>query len=455
MGQQLLKIPRAADRKLIETFIRARDLLNAPNISGNTFGEVSFSIPIGVTSVPEVDYFLEKNSTLINNIAVGVAGLSVSFERGGHGGAQNDKSPIWDAIIIHSDHQCNFALKIDVISFVISELRPYEPGRFPELSDTSVSGELIAIHSSILEKLEHSNATLLDHTTTLQLKLRSDADALIATEREKVADERAANAAELADQKAELDSREKAIADLKATIDDRDNTTARRAARDNLLEEVKTRVEQFGVSDSTTKKRSAVRNGMIVLMTFIFCLILFASAEVIEIHRINANEVLVLGNYAETLKKTPSTEVAKVAATTVEAHAENQRSLLWLWARLSLLSVGLLGSFIYYIRWQDKWAAQHAAAEWQLRQFHLDISRANWAVESGLEWHKETTLEMPDQFVDRITHGLFVNKNNEPIQVLHPADELASALFGAASKAKLKVGENEIEFDPKKVPKAR
>lgn len=453
MGQQIFKIPRAADHKLIDTFIEVRELIGAPKISGSTVGEVSFAISKDLTTSPEVDYIRAKDSTLIEAIAVGVAGLSVSFARGGYGGQLNDKSPIWDAIIISSDSQCDFKVKLDAICFVMSELQPYEAGRVPEAKDVSVSEELIAIHSSILEKLERSNANLNEQTTALQLKLRNDAEKLITDEREKLSVERAASVTELAERKTELDEKEKAIADLRASIDDRDNTTARRAARDKLLEEVKTRVEQFGVSSATAGKRSAVRNGMIFLMTIFFCLLVFALVEVIQIHRDSSNELLVMGNYVEVLKKTPDPEGAKIAGTMIEAHTDNQRNLLWLWARLSLLSLGLLGSFIYYIRWQDKWAAQHAAAEWQLRQFHLDISRANWAVESGLEWHKETTFVMPEQFVDRITHGLFVNKNNEPIQVLHPADELASALFGAASKAKLKVGDNEIDFDPKKVPK--
>lgn len=453
MGQQVFKIPRAADRKLIDTFIRLRELINAPNIIGSTLGEVSFTIPKDLTTTPEVDYLLAKDSTLIEAISAGVAGLTISFNRGGFGGSHQEKSPIWDAIIISSDHQCPYNVKLDAIYFAKSELQPYEAGRVPEANDASVSGELIAIHSSILEKLERSYADLNEQTTVLQLKLREDAEELITDEREKLSVERAASVTELAERKTELDEKEKEVADLRAAIDDRDNTTARRAARDKLLEEVKDRVEQFGVSNATAGKRFAVRNGMIVLMTIFFCLLVFALAEVIQIHRDSSNELLVMGNYVEALKKTPGIETTKIAGTMIEAHADNQRNLLWLWARLSLLSLGLLGSFIYYIRWQDRWASQHATAEWQLRQFHLDISRANWAVESGLEWHKETTFVMPDKFVDRITHGLFVNKNNEPIQVLHPADELASALFGAASKAKLKVGENEIEFDPKKIPK--
>ena len=60
---------------------------------------------------------------------------------------------------------------------------------------------------------------------------------------------------------------------------------------------------------------------------------------------------------------------------------------------------------------------------------------------------------MPDNLLSSVTKNLF-NPQAEPETVLHPADELASALLGSASKVKLKVGDSEVDFDkPGKIAK--
>ena len=44
-------------------------------------------------------------------------------------------------------------------------------------------------------------------------------------------------------------------------------------------------------------------------------------------------------------------------------------------------------------------------------------------------------------------------KNQKPLE--HPADQLASALFGSASSVKLKAGDSSMEIDPKKLKKTK
>lgn len=139
--------------------------------------------------------------------------------------------------------------------------------------------------------------------------------------------------------------------------------------------------------------------------------------------------------------------VAKVSATDVD-----RTHLFWLWGRFTLFSFGLVGTILYYIKWQNRWAEQHIVSEFQLQQFYIDVNRANWVIESCLEWRKETASVIPKELLVSITTGLFVNNQAEPERVIHPADELASALLGTASKLKLKVGDSELDFDkPKKI----
>jgi hypothetical protein len=73
-------------------------------------------------------------------------------------------------------------------------------------------------------------------------------------------------------------------------------------------------------------------------------------------------------------------------------------------------------------------------------------------IESCLEWKKETSSDIPPELLQSITRNLFVLKEGELESVIHPADELASALLGTASNLKLNVAGNEIEFNkPSKI----
>jgi hypothetical protein len=128
--------------------------------------------------------------------------------------------------------------------------------------------------------------------------------------------------------------------------------------------------------------------------------------------------------------------------------------IYWLWLKVSLLSITLVGTILFYIKWQNKWAEQHSNSEFQLQQFYIDVNRANWVIESCLEWRKETDSTIPTVLLESITRNLFVSGEEDLNNVIHPSDELASALLGSSSKLKMKIGENELEFDkPLKISK--
>jgi hypothetical protein len=50
----------------------------------------------------------------------------------------------------------------------------------------------------------------------------------------------------------------------------------------------------------------------------------------------------------------------------------------------------------------------------------------------------------------------FLSVQNEKVDnLIHPADQLASAIMGTASMVKLKTGNAELEIDPRKLKKTR
>ncbi len=94
------------------------------------------------------------------------------------------------------------------------------------------------------------------------------------------------------------------------------------------------------------------------------------------------------------------------------------------------LTLGAVGLGFFYIRWLNRWFHQHADAEFELKQFQLDIDRASWLVETVLEWKASKDEAIPDTLLTSLTRNLFSgDERDQSEQLKHPADELASALL--------------------------
>ena len=113
-----------------------------------------------------------------------------------------------------------------------------------------------------------------------------------------------------------------------------------------------------------------------------------------------------------------------------------------------MLTLVFVGALLFYIRWLNRWFEQHAAAEFLLKQFELDIDRASWVVETAMEWRRDQNAEVPAPLLEGITRNLFSDRGDSS-ETHSAADDLASALVGNASQLKLRMGENEVSFDRK------
>jgi hypothetical protein len=221
-----------------------------------------------------------------------------------------------------------------------------------------------------------------------------------------------------------------------------------------MLTDVTERVNNFDVSTVTRTARKPVAMGMLGLIYVFFVLMAWTGFELYSAREVQA----AISSIATSLKQQAvSTSASAPKPISLEMAAtmlhDSSTERIMLWIRFSLLTIGLVGSIIYYIRWQSRWAEQFAATENSLKQFHLDVNRANWVVETCLEWRKETESLIPASLIESLTRGLFTRDSPTP-QAIHPADELASALVGSASKISLAVGDNKIEYDkPGKIPK--
>lgn len=423
-----LKIPRVNDRKLNEVFVYLAEKYNQPMVTINSFG--SQLGPINLLETPSGLWgqLLELNDYLISNFTLTIPFFHITYQRG----SENGLSPVFDLIRLDVNGQgdnASIAERLDVISFISHELNPYESNNTAGTYAENLK-ELEAMHHSTLTRLSQVNEEMIGKSAEFRSQLEisffeKQTELTAQNQRDRIA-----LAEEYAEKVAALATREADVQDTLSKIDNRNNTHARRHIRESMLNDVKTRIENFGVSQNTEKKRKAI---LWVLSVLIFILTFMVLWHFSELHLLNQKKAFIEA----------SSEAAAKAPITWDIY--------YLWFRLSVLSALLIGTVIFLVRWMAGWAGRHADTEFYLQQFYLDINRANWLIESCLEWKKETSSEIPDLLLDSITKGLFDNGSPSSREKVRPADELASALFGSASKIKLKSGENEIEVDPKKL----
>jgi hypothetical protein len=370
---------------------------------------------------------------LIVEISMVIAGgnFHIIFSRGGRGEV---KSAVYDEISFGYNQQGgepSDLKRLEIVSYFSQALKSFDPGRTDVKSESVEITTTAALHESMLSRLEQLNEDVLRKTNEVRTELEND----YAKKRLELDEELRALKNSLSKEHDEilaaLKRKEDSLEQQKKAIDDRGNTHVRRELRNNMLSDVKSRIQQFGVSRATQNKRLPIAAALIFTIGLLGYVIYF---NLQEIHNLLSPAV------------TSDAVTSKITSA-------NDKLLYILLARLSFATIAFTATAVYFVRWQNRWAEQHSLAEFQLQQFYIDVNRANWVIESGLEWRKITKGEMPDAILSSVTKNLFKAADDLP-QPLHPADELASALLGSASKLKIKSGENEMEFNnPGKIGK--
>lgn len=461
MAQQVYKVPRLNDSQIAAALTALSE-----EFGGFSMGIQVLDAGLGSVTFPEAANehwrnLLAHNGDLINHFGGTINGVSIGYYRGGLQGQSFEKSPIFDDITI--DTQGFDPQRLDIAARCLQLFRPVQ---LPRPSDPiALLDSQRAIQESTFGRLERQ----LEQVFSQTIELRGQLDEQVRQREaalQKQFDERTAIAeTEQATSKKKLEQEQEALDARRKQLDDSDNTFARRQIRDRMLGDVASRVQNFGVSATTSAARRPVAFGMSVLAAFLLMLFLWTAAELWETRA----SAVVSTSRSINVASTPAAGItaavpptsasqAKVEVQIPSAYPTNSGSLpnerLMLWVRLTLVSLGFAASVIYYIKWQNQWAGTFASTEQALQQFHIDVNRANWVVETCLEWRKETQSDLPAPLVESLTRGLFAGRDSQT-QVLHPADELASALMGSASKLSLDLGGSKVEIDkPKSIPKS-
>jgi hypothetical protein len=422
MASQTLSIPRLQDKSIIACIEKIAQELQEyePVTSMTLFGEINVNFdPLDLKNNSEVQSLLEKSTTLIQriNFSCNKAFIRINFYRGG-GHNNLEASAFFDSIELNynkNHHNGNNNTpeltnekKLLITNICIEELKYFAPNRF--ITTTPEQNQLQALHEATLDRLEKLSEELITKTHDYRNKLDgefSDKETELNTQFERLKDGLKLEKEELEKQRKELD--------------DKSNTHARRQIRKDILDEIKRRQEQFTLTKGTNALRRPIAGAIYALIA------LFLALTVVSVF--------------EFTKVLEGQDFNKIVLSAIKQ---------------TIYSAGSIGSILFLIKWQNRWFEQHSTAEFHLKKLELDMERASWVVETALEWTNATNaVPMPNELLQSLTKNLFSEAKEEITPVVHPADQLASALLGSAASIKLKVGDTaEIGIDPKKLEKA-
>ncbi len=420
---QLLQVPRQQDKAILKCFRKIIMLHESATCSLNVIGSPSLGTVDLKQKNETIDYLEKNNTSIIETANINIGGFTIIFHRGGlpyFRSEHREKSPFYDEIAFNTNDQNSLKekQKLEIATLVSKELMSIHPSR----SVGKLSAEqtqLEAIHTATLERLESLNENLISETHNYREKIdeqySSKKEILDAEYSQKIKDLESG----VEEEQEALEAKQKSLDLLRKTLDDRNNTHARREIRKDILKEIKNRQTKFSLTDGTNDLRKPVS---IMMMCLIILFVALASASVFEFYTMlngnDYNKIIISG-----LKQL-------------------------------VYSGGAIGSILYLIKWKNRWFERHATAEFQLKQFELDMERASWLVETSLEWKDAKGTAIPTELLSCLSNNLFSNENSKLDPLLHPADQLASALMGSASAIKLKAGDSSIEIDPKKLIKS-
>lgn len=268
MSNEKFKVPRASDRTIVDAFREMGKQFSMTAANGTATTGVNLVLDLVVDTIgDELTRLLELDSSLIETVHVQHHQMGIVYSRGG-AVPPEQKSPVFDEISISFSDGHNIPSVVDRLSIVALLHRRFKRVEIGQISAIDVSPEIshvLSIHQSNLARLEHLNEDLIGRTAAFRDDLeRSYQDKVKAKDDEVDALKKQVQA-ELLEEKAAIEKREQDVEGKLSAIDDRNNTHVRREIRDRMLDDVKQRIQDFGVSKATAQKRQPVQTGMLTL----------------------------------------------------------------------------------------------------------------------------------------------------------------------------------------------
>ncbi|WP_043320748.1 hypothetical protein [Microbulbifer sp. HZ11] len=422
MSNQRIKIPRKSDKKVWAVFKELASQYSVSKINVNALGFASIGVVNPDSSTAEMDALLSKNSSIIDSMSLPIPGYSVSYHRGGSYPPEQ-KSGVFDEILLSQSNQNQVSVedKINIVAFLNKRLNSFDSSKSIK-GDPEAQAQLEAMHISTLERLEMLNEELIQKSSEFREGLEKKFSEKQNTLEQKIQKEKERLEGEYRAKNEILETRADDLEKKIKAIDDRNNTHVRRSLRKELQEIIQSRSTEFKLTSGTNKLRTPIHILCIVLIA------LFASGGIWY--------ALELFNY-----------LGEEGATTI--------NVVILAIKQLGLTIGGVGTAVFYMRWLNRWFEQHSQAEFHLKQFQLDVDRASWVVETALEWNTSTGTTIPAVLMESITKSLFEREGEVSAPDMEAGDQLASAILGSASRVKVQTagGGAELEFEGKKLKK--
>ncbi|SFK87954.1 hypothetical protein [Falsiroseomonas stagni] len=342
--------------------------------------------------------------------------FSLTFERGQRvqGGLQSSLHT--DSITFNQGHLIHPETAIKINEIIETELGASLTSSFTGIDDTRL-GELSRNHQQFLDGMRRQLSAVGEELTKARIEgerelreRKGELDRAAKEEKAKLFAEYEARVSAIKAEKAKLEEREK-------QLDDRNNTHARRDLQKNLQEHLAAYKTKFQLTEDTRKLRQPVIRTVIAIESV--CILLLAIIFLLP------------------------------------PQGPDFWDKAFFWLKSFGVTFVATGTAVWFLRWLTQWSARHADAEFQLRQLELDISRASWVVETTFEWKASQDSTIPVQLLDAISRNLFISGESRHEAADSPADHLASALLGDASRVKLKSGDHEIELDRAAIKRAK
>ena len=393
---------------------RLKQLLNSANLKATklriqpVFSQATFETPF---DVPDGDFktILEVESVEVNSFTVETStGITITLRR--QLDRDNQKWETFDLLDVSATESAPFGLVAGAIASARKVFRPID--RMAVLEHLTEDQQLYVQQREVaLHRLEHMQDDFFQKLQDFSLKQATEAQ----TNQAKLEEAFNKRTAELEGKYAELrkilDNERVAFDDEKRTFDLRDSTAVRRGIRNEVKELLAERAKSgFELSEQVEKKRNYVFRAYFGLLTVV---------------------AIVVGIF--------------ITIDIKSGIGENQSP--WLIGRQIVSLLALTISAGFFIRWLNAAALRHADDEFQTRKYELDFERASFVVEWALEWVKEQK-EVPQFLIERLSRGIFETHSSDA-EPATAADAVASALFGSAATAKLKLGDNELTIDRK------
>jgi len=426
MAKSTYFVPKKSDAQLISFFKDAARIFESSELSVHVSGEVS-GWQLAVDSVDAERAWIEgSNLRSILIISVSVRNARILIDR--------RPEQLKEIAADHSLH--------DVLIFNTEQDRQ-NPGSKPPLTSAQVrqineliheafgdDGQLSAAafrdpktfqtvlrsHQTIIERLQKMTLEVGEQAANTRRELDEEYFALKKQLEEQVATERLENLKSADEERQQLADRADELAARARELDDRNNTHVRRELFEKTRTLLADRFKKLVLTPQTTSARTPIHVG-VAGSAIVFGILIYAfTSEALNV-------------------------IARVDSSVTER--------ILVIAKSATASLAFLGVISWYLRWMNRWFERLADSEFQLKQFELDITRAQWVVETAFEWKMSQQSPIPDQLLDNVSRNLFVNAEKDAAADMHPADYLASALLGKASNVKLAVPGAEIELGPK------